>query len=206
VVSLGRRAAFKRLSALLLALLSMGAALGCVASSNYMTEVAPAHPVVGVSDKATVVFLRPSAGARALTTTLLDEGGKYLGDSLPESHFITWLSPGEHTFIAWADNTAALKATLEAGKVYFVEVVPLEAALSTRIQLLALTPRSAHWSYVDEWLLKTRQYAADARAGQERLASRAEYVKEQLRRGHDALTGYDEDELAERTLKPEDGR
>lgn len=182
--------------------------LGCASGgSAYMTEVDTPQPLHAVVDMATVVFIRPSARPSDLRTTILD-GGAFLGDSLPGSHFVTLVSPGQHVFIAWAESTDAVRATLEKGKVYFVEVASKRAAgaLAERVQLLALTPRSAHWALVDKWLLKTKELVANVEAGQRELAAHPEDVKERLRRANDAITGYNEDELAERTLTPDDGR
>src|SRR5262249_19140836 len=92
----------------ILACLSALALLGCSASSKYMIEP---HGLVNLQppfDKAVVVFVRPSGFARAMSTTILEDNGRFLGDSLPESYFAVLEPPGPHVFIAWAENTAAL--------------------------------------------------------------------------------------------------
>jgi hypothetical protein len=197
----------RRLLLSLLALFTAGSTLGCTVKSEFMTDVAP-QPIHGAVGMATVVFIRPSAQASEIRTTILDERGTFLGDSLPESHFAALVTPGQHIFIAWAENTDALKATLEAGKVYFVEVASRMGAEapSARMHLLALSPRAANWAKVDKWLLETKELIANQEAGQRDLASHQDDVKERIRRANDALASYNEDELAARTLRPEDGR
>jgi hypothetical protein len=189
-----------------LAALSLAAGLaGCSASSDYMHPVGPPQ-LAAKADAATVVFIRPSGYAAAIGTTILDDKGRFLGDSLAETYFVSQVPAGEHTFIAWAENTAALKAQLAPGKVYYVEVSPKMGALSARVHLLALTSRSESWGELQGWLADSQAMQVDERAGQAYLAERAEDVQERIRRAREALTEYDAEELAERTLRPEDGQ
>jgi hypothetical protein len=190
----------------LFALVALLTTTGCAATSDYMAESASPRPIMGVGDMATVVFIRPSSYAKSIKTTILDGRGTFLGDSLPESHFAVVLPPGQHVFISWAENTAALQATLAPGRVYYVEVAPKLGVLSARVHLLALSPRAENWDKVGEWLKETKQFVPDSAGGQRSLASRSEDVQERIRRGTEALANYDAEELAERTLRAEDGR
>jgi hypothetical protein len=189
-----------------LMLIALCGIVGCGATSDYMMDVAHPRPIVATPNMATVVFIRPSSYARSMKTTILDGRGTFLGDSLPKSHFAVLLPPGPHVFIAWAENTAALQATLLPGRVYFVEVAAKMGVLSARMHVLALTPRSENWAKVPEWLNETTQLVPDPAGGQAYLSSRPEDVQERIRRANEALSKYDAEELAERTLRPEDGR
>ena len=189
-----------------LAALGLAAGLaGCSASSDYMHPVGPPQ-LAPKADTATVVFIRPSGYAAGIATTILDDKGRFLGDSLAETYFVSEVPAGEHVFIAWAENTAALKAQLAPGKVYYVEVSPKMGALSARVHLLALTSRSESWGELQSWLADSQPMRTDEKAGQAYLAERAEDVQERIARAKDALTEYDAEELAERTLRPEDGQ
>ncbi len=157
------------------------------------------------SDRATVVFVRPSSYAGGLLVTVLDDKGQFHGDALPSSWFSTTVEPGEHTFISWAENTGALRAKLEAGKVYFVEVEVKLGALSARAHLKAVGPKSEAWEERQAWLSESTQLEVDERSGQAYLDGRREDVEERIRRAHDALTKYSPAELADRTLAPDDG-
>jgi hypothetical protein len=182
------------------------AASGCVATSPYMHEAVTAQPSAPPPGAATVVFVRPSGYAGALKTTILDEHGTFLGDSLAESQFAVTLPAGRHLFVAWAENTAALQADLAPGRTYYVEVAPRMGVLSARVHLLAVTPRSKSWERLPEWLHDSRLYDADPGAGQAYLATRQDDVRERLRRANEAIRKYDADDLALRTLNPGDGR
>lgn len=188
-----------------LTLLALLACAGCTASSDYMLR--PATPVVPKPrpDSALVVFIRPSSYAASIATTILDDKGRFLGDSLPASYFAAHVPPGKHLFIAWAENTAALQAMLAPGRTYYVEVSPRMGMLSARMQLLALTPGSEDWGELGEWLRDCDLYLVDERRGQAYLQERSEDTRERIRRGREILTEYDNEELAERTLRPEDG-
>jgi hypothetical protein len=170
-----------------------------------MTELAAPRAPSAASDRATIVFIRPSSYAAGLVVTILDDGGRFVGDALASSYFVHRARPGEHTFIGWAENTSALSANVEAGKIYFVEVEVKLGALSARAHLKALTPRSERWAERDGWLEDARELEVDEVGGQAYLDSRREDVEERIRRGREALIRYSPAELAERTLAPNDG-
>lgn len=170
-----------------------------------MTELAAPRAPRAASDRATVVFVRPSGYAPGLVVTILDDGGRFIGDALASSYFVHRTAPGEHTFIGWAENTSALSANVEAGKIYFVEVEVKLGALSARSHLKALTPRSERWAERDAWLQDGQELEVDEDGGQAYLDGRREDVEERIRRGREALSLYSPAELAERTLAPNDG-
>jgi hypothetical protein len=181
------------------------ATAGCSASSDYMHPVAVPRAIVARPDAATVVFIRPSGYAGGIKTTILDGRGRFLGDSLAESYFTVYVPPGPNVFIAWAENTAALRANLAPGRTYYVEVAPKIGMLSARVHLLAMTPRSESWSKRREWLTDSKQLEVDEPGGQAYLRGRSEDVAERLQRANEALRQYSPEELAERTLDPNDG-
>lgn len=185
--------------------LAVVVATGCSASSEYMHPAAAGVTAPSAAE-ARVVFIRPSGYAGGMKTTILDGHGQFLGDSLPESYFTVGLPAGEHVFIAWAENTAALRAKLSAGKTYYVEVAPKMGVLSARMHLLALKPGSENWGGLRGWLNDSAAMQADRRAGQAYLASRSEDVQERLKRAREVLGEYTPEELGERTLAPQDGQ
>ncbi len=170
-----------------------------------MTELATPRPPTAASDLATIVFIRPSGAAAGIVVTVLDEKGRFIGDALASSYFVRRVDPGEHTFISWAENTGALQANLDAGKVYFVEVELKFGVLSPRAHLKALTPRTERWSEREAWLSDSVELEVDERRGQDYLDARSADVEERVRRAKDALSKYSPVELADRTISPDDG-
>jgi hypothetical protein len=181
-------------------------ATGCSASSEYMRPVVSPQQVKPASDQATVVFVRPSSFGGALKQTILDGEGRFLGEALPSSRFSVSLPPGEHTFIVWAENTSAVKASLAAGKIYFVEVSLSMGALSARADLVPIKPGTEAWEMLEGWLAETDAFDPDAAGGQAYLAERKEDVDERIKRAREHLANYDAEDLTAHTLRPQDGK
>jgi hypothetical protein len=179
-------------------------AMGCAGSSRYMREVDAPAPLNVQADKATVVFLRPSGLGFAINFAILDQEGNWIGDAVAKSHFTVALASGEYMFVGWAENTAAMKATLVAGRIYYVEVTPLMGLASARVELNALTPRAEDWKSVPQWMRETKAL--------EPLPTGAAYIKG---RNADALhriasatenwSGYSPVDRDKHTLRADDG-
>ena len=180
-------------------------ASGCAASSQFMAP-SPRATIAATGDAATVVFVRPAYYASSVKVHIIDGKGRFLGDSTPESYFTVKVPAGEHTFIGVSDITSPMKATVAAGKVYYVHVVAREGNFSPRFQLLAVTQRSSHYGTVDEWLAKANSYTPDEKAGQDHLASHAQHVEKKIAEANQVLASYDAEQLAARTLAAEDGK
>jgi len=162
-------------------------------------------PNVAPPNAALVVFVRPSSYASRDLATILDEQGAFLGDSVAETQFAVACPPGQHLFLAWSQNTAPLSANLLPGRVYYVEVSPRPGFFSSRVQLLAITPRSNNWNQLGTWLSESTQLVPDMAAGQAYLNGRGDAVRERIRRARERMSELDAEERAARTLQPEDG-
>ncbi|WP_394835405.1 DUF2846 domain-containing protein [Pendulispora rubella] len=185
-------------------LLAMVLFVGCSAHSDYMQAGTP--PAPPTAEAATVVFIRPSGYAGGQLMTVLDANGRFLGDSLPKSYFSVKVPPGEHVFVVWGENTGALRANVVGGKTYYVEVSTKLGMMSARVHLLALTPRHENWKELPEWLKESKPLSPNEAAGQAYLAKRQEAAQERIRRAREILTEYDANELAARTILPQDGQ
>lgn len=182
------------------------AALGCgPARSPYMAP-APHTSVTGAPDMATVVFLRPSYYSSSTKVTVVDGKGRFLGESVPESYFAARLPAGEHLLVGYVDTVAPLRANLRAGQIYFVEVAAEEGPFSPRMQLLAVTPRTASWGRLDAWMEKSAAYSPDEPGGQAAIEAKKGSVLGNIAKAERILAGYDAAELAARTITPDDGK
>ncbi len=180
------------------------AAVGCTGTSPYMTPGDRAA-ITAAAESATVVFVRPSQHGGADRVTLLDGKGRFLGDTLPQTHFAVTMPAGEHTFISWGENTSAIKATLAGGKVYYVEAYGPTGPGTPRLELRAVTLHSPSYGKTDEWLAKTQPLAPNEAAGQAYLQSNSSGVASVIGRAERVLAEYKQ-ELPEHTLSAEDGR
>ena len=101
-------------AALLMTVAVAGA--GCASSVRNMAEVTPAQRLVAPGDQALVVFVRPSKYAYGVSANILDEQGRFLGDTPAKGHFAVALPPGRHMLVVWAENTDALDVELAPGR------------------------------------------------------------------------------------------
>lgn len=181
------------------------ATVGCTVSSPYMEALAAPQPIAADAGTATVVFLRPTSYAGRLKHMILDHKGRFLGESWGETYFSVKMPPGQYTFISWSEGTPALQATLDAGKVYYVEVGVTIGAWSARARLFGLGPRRESWAEVPDWIAKSTMLVPNEAAGQAQLASDQERVNEVIQKGLANWAEYDAEARAKRSLSPADG-
>jgi hypothetical protein len=136
---------------------------------------------------------------------VMDENGRFLGESQAYSKFAVTLPPGEHMFVSWSESAEALKATLLPGRTYYVEVSPRIGAFTARVDLLAVAPRLGSWQNLQDWLSNTETLEPDVAQGQAQLASDPKDVQENLSLAKKNFAELDKEEVMERTLLPEDG-
>lgn len=156
-------------------------------------------------DAAVVVFVRPSFLGTAVSTTIVDRDGKFIGRNLSSSHFAVTLPPGEYVFVAWTHDAAALRATLAPGKRYYVEVGFDPGFGAFHTHFTAVKPGTDAWKKLPEWLADTRALVRDE-AEKGRCIRLGEDVDERLKGAIKVLEKLGGDDLAEHTLRPEDGR
>jgi hypothetical protein len=181
------------------------ASVGCTATSQYMLQASLPVDTAAPPNASVVVFVRHSHYGASVATTILDDRGMFMGDSIAGTEFAVVVPPGPHLFLSWAENTAPLSATLLPGRVYYVEVAPRLGFWSPRVQLFAITPRSDNWQNLRTWIGESTQLVPDSPAGQGYLNARRDDVAERIRRARERLSELDKDELDARTLYPEDG-
>lgn len=171
-------------------------------SSKYMTKV-DRLPLKPTSSQSVLVFMRPSSLGSAVTFTLLDSEGHYFGDALSEGYHSVVVKPGPIAVFASAENDAAVKGTLEGGRVYYVVVEPVFGVFSARVGLVPIKPGSERWSRKDQWLKESTPYRVDLKGGQAALDPKD--VKKNLKNGEATWQKYDAEQKKDRTILPEDG-
>jgi len=201
------------LPALLVVVLSLTC---CAASSPYMTTVDAASAVTVDAAAATVVFIRPASDEPGVHHVILDEKGRFLGLSSSQVYFPVKVPPGEHTFMSYVDGstfgngadrrtgTPALKATLEAGKLYYVQVVAIPGSFTTRARLIGLGPSRKSWDVLPDWLAKCKPLVPNEPDGQAHVRETLD-VNLVVQKGLRAIAEYTPEKLAERSLTPGDG-
>ncbi len=170
-----------------------------------MIEARAPLPMQAPPDRALVVFIRPSSYAGGQLFTIIDDQGQFLGDALPSSYFVSPVLPGDHLFVGWAENTCALRASLLPGRTYYVEVAARMGFWSSRLQLLAIKPSVESWAELPEWLADSQPLLVAQQSGQAYVNGRRDDVAERLQSARQIYGEYSAEELAARTLRPEDG-
>lgn len=101
---------------------SLLAPVGCASSPNARaTHVETGYSVLPRSTNlATVVFVGTSRNNTQVL--ILDDRGRFQTEVWSNAYSAIQVDPGEHVFLAWAENTSILRATVVAGRVYYVEV------------------------------------------------------------------------------------
>lgn len=191
--------------AALAACIAVASAAGCSASSQYMKPTARRAFVPPPSDRASVVFMRPSEFGSAISFQLFDEKKRFVGDALPGTYWEVVVEPGEHWFYALAENTGVMHAELAGGRRYYVMVRPYMGAWSARVELTPLAKRSVDWGKRDEWLRGAEPQAVDQRGGQAELDALGVELDEAMREGRDTWGETDEAWREAHRLRPDDG-
>jgi len=181
-------------------------ALGC--DAEHMRPVSPETAVPVDPRQATVVFVRPKLAPAAVNFTIVDVGkdgaARFLGESPPTSHFAVPVAPGEHTFVAWGgDHEDAVRANLAPGHVYFVAVL---SELFHPLMLRAVRAQGEESEDAAKWVEDTTALAPDRDAGQRDLVKDPRKLEEHLEDALAVWKGLDRDEVAERTLRPDDAQ
>lgn len=200
---LRRRASASRL----LAVLGLGmSCFGCMAHSKYMQEMpAPVPALAPTASAARVVFVRPSGMAGAIKFMIIDQNGRFIGESTANSHFAVDVPPGEYLFIAEGENTAVMHANVAANHLYYVEVTAKMGILIARVALEPIKPGSEAWNELQQSLAETQRLTPLAQAGQAALAAKSKAIVDRIANAKSKWADYSAQDRAELSLEPSDG-
>lgn len=135
----------KRLVLLGLVVLTLS---GC--ASSVMQTVAQVPPE-SLSNKALVTFMRPSYFGGAIQFGIWDSE-KFVG-VLSAGSYVQYLTePGEHVFLARAENWSYVKADLQGGKRYYILGKVFPGVWKARVALDPVNNGDKEAANVDKWL------------------------------------------------------
>ncbi|MHC4958811.1 MAG: hypothetical protein ACYTGN_10590 [Planctomycetota bacterium] len=179
---------------------------GCAGSSRYMLEDETPEPAESKAGQATIVFVRPSGFGYAITFTVLDAEGNFVGQMPAKGHVVHHVPPGSHRFLIWGENTAVMESTVEAGKVYYVEVDAAMGMWAARAHLLPVRRGTDEWDEAEEWVEDTAQWDVTPELAKQWTEDKKTGIAGQIERGKLMWAKYDDEEKTRRTLRAEDGR
>jgi hypothetical protein len=188
-------------------LLFMGATLsGCTATSKYMAKaLEPVPALAPAPGVATVAFMRPSSIGGMIKFMIIDQNGRFVGESTAGASFAVALPPGEYLFIGEGENTAVMHATLAPERLYYVEVESKMGVLYSRVGFEPIKPGSDGWQKVSEMLRDTQRFVPLAKEGQAAIDARPDVIQKRIASAKEKWAGYTEAERAELGLEPNDG-
>lgn len=179
---------------------------GCAGSSKYMTRDETPDAIEPQPGKALIAFVRPSGFGYAVTFTVFDDQGNFVGQVPAKGHVLHQATPGRHRYLIWAENTAVLDAEVAAGKTYIVEVAAAMGAWAARGHLLPVKRGSEKWDKALEWVRETDEWDVDPALAQQWKAEKGPGLEKQFQRGKEMWAKYDAEEKERRTMRPDDGR
>ena len=165
----------------------------------------PSAPAIeAVADKAVIVFFRPSKYGRS-KPAVVDHNGAIVAQLVGKTHYVHLVDPGEHTFTTWGEGTPTLKATVEAGEIYYVKMDASMGAWTARFPMVAMGPDREGWHQMSEWLGRTKRWTLDEAEAKRYTDKRAEDVQVVIGKGKSAWASYDAQRKANRAITPDDG-
>lgn len=105
-----------------------------IALSGFAQSIEPAP-----ADKAVVYFARPSSLGLAINFSYFDSA-TLIGVFNGPKYIRYECEPGRHIFWARSENKDYIEAEVEAGKIYFIEAIPLMGAIKAGVDLQPVDP------------------------------------------------------------------
>ncbi len=92
-------------------------------------------------DKAVIYFARTTSTG-SLINFMYFNGDKLIGKCNGRNYVRYEVEPGEHLLWARSENRDFVKAQVEAGRVYFIEVIPVPGMVKAGVALYPVNPQS----------------------------------------------------------------
>ena len=176
---------------LLLAVLTLEVLSGCASSMMLKAET----KLEPGPDYAVVNFIRPSSFGGAIKFGIWDKDN-FIGILTPKNYIQYKASPGEHMFMARAENWAVLKATVAAGKTYYILGEPRMGAWKARVALTVAEPNDPK---VQKWMEKLTPTTVDP-------AQKDAYVQRTVEDVRTAVKNVETGSVPYEVMKVTDGR
>lgn len=164
---------------------------GCASSMMIRSETV----LVPGPDYAVVNFLRPSNLGGAIKFGLWDKEN-LVGILTPKNYIQYKASPGEHIFMARAENWSVIKATVEAGKTYYILAAPRMGAWKARVSMEVLRPDDVRLS---KWMSGLKPVTVDPAQREAYVNERVDDVRRAVQNVQDGKAEFD-------VMKPTDGK
>jgi hypothetical protein len=171
----------------------------CVSCAG-KTIMVPSHQILHEPPQgsAIVTFIRATQFGGLIDFGIWD-GDQFIGVIEPHK-FIQYIArPGEHIFLARAENWSYVKANLEAGKKYYILTNVGPGVLKARVYLIPVTKEQKGYtqSDINEWMGKFEPISVDPGQLENYRNSRITHIRE-------AVARYQRGEVETLALGPDD--
>lgn len=177
--------------------------------SKYMKKVEGGAEIAATPNKATIVFMRPSSMAFAIQAPVIDITGAenvLVGIVSSKTKVAYKVDAGEHLFAVGGESADMMKATVEAGKIYYVVVGPRMGMWKARFVLDPIRKNEVKENAkLAEWL-KDCTLMEMADSAQEWLKENTKSLNKKREKCLKAWGKAGEKEKSDGTLAVEDGR
>lgn len=173
-------------SAVLITVFLSGCASSMMIRSETILQPGPDYAVVN--------FLRPSVFGGAIKFGVWDKDN-FVGILTPKNYIQYKATPGEHLFMARAENWAVIKADLAAGKTYYIIGEPRMGAWKARVALTVANPKDPK---VQQWMQTLTPVTVDP-------AQRDAYVNERVDDVRQAVQNVQNGTARFDIMRPTDG-
>ena len=182
---------------------------GYCGASKYMKKVEGGAEIAASADKATIVFMRPSSMAFAIQAPVIDISGTenvLVGIVSSKTKVAYRVDAGEHLFAVGGESADMMKASVEAGKIYYVVVGPRMGVWKARFVLDPIRKNEVKENAkLAEWLKDcTPMEMADS--AQEWLKDNSKSLNKKREKCLKAWEKAGEKERFDGTLAAEDGK
>ena len=128
------------------AALAVCLALACASDpgsniSDKMENLGPVRTAQPPPGDAIMIFVRPTedrAGTQATVYEIASDGDHFVGVSSGSTRLQWRMNPGQHLFMVLGESADFLKATVDGGKTYYMEVVPRFGYFKARFSFRAV--------------------------------------------------------------------
>lgn len=159
-----------------------------------------------------IVFLRSSMVGKFIKSTIYEVNGnetKFIGIMGNKKKITHQTTPGKHTYMVVSEAADFMEAELSAGKTYYSIVTPRMGAWKARFSLWPIRNDGTSKYHIDskdfkKWMKKAKDYTP----GEKDFAwyeKHQDSVEKKKLKYWSVWQEKNVEDLAERTLKPEDG-
>jgi len=153
------------------------------------------------TENATITFIRPQSYAKNLAIGIWSEN-KFLGNLKGETYFQIKVPAGKYNFLGKSEHFSVLKAEVEAGKNYFIQVAASMGWAQAHIRLLPVTSDKEQ-SEIQKWLDNSKRVIIDETAIDTQIKKRLDLALPYIKK---ALSDVNEGKAESRYLSKGDGR